>query len=150
MPLLYCVLPSGQVHRPDDAAADGPGRRPVYNMATCLKDPVFLDFFFRRLRVNDLAAGQAQAHRANGYGHVSPCGMELNFLKAADSAAVFSRLSENRLFYAPSLYVPYDKTALTVCLTSGRVYHPAPAFLGEACAQRVAIAQFVCAQCSRQ
>jgi hypothetical protein len=100
-------------------------RPKVFNIATCLKEPKFLDFFFRQMRVNDLEA----AHRADGYGHVSPCGRELNFVRAADTGVVFSRLEGNRLFYAPTLSVEYDMTALAVS-EIGRVYHPAPAHLG--------------------
>ena len=65
-----------------------------------------------------------------GYTHISPCGLELNYVRPADTAMVFSRLVEENLFYAPSLSVKYDKTSLRVS-EAGRVYHPAPAKLGD-------------------
>ena len=85
-------------------------RPKVFNIATCLKEPKFLDFFFKQLRVNELES----KHKAVGYGHVSPCGRELNFVRAADTAVVFSRLEQNRLFFAPTLSVEYEMTALTI------------------------------------
>ena len=113
-----------------DGQRSAKGRPKVYNIATCLKEPKFLDFFFRQMRVNNLPEGSK--HRENGYNFLSPCGRELNFVRAADTALVFSRLSEDRFFYAPSLSVPFDKTALMVS-PQGRMYHPAPASVGGEC-----------------
>ena len=148
---FYYVDLHGRLYLDEDAPTPRPK---VFNIATCLKEPRFLDFFFRQMRVNNLEAGMA--HRSRGYGHVSPCGRELNFVRAADTGVVFSRLEDNRLFYAPTLSVEYDMTALAVseigrtptadlsCVLhctqftrdesafpcAGRVYHPAPAHLG--------------------
>jgi hypothetical protein len=51
------------------------------------KDRVFLDFFFRRLRVND--TGQHMA----AYPYLSPCGRELNYVAPQDTPIVVHSLS---------------------------------------------------------
>ncbi len=48
------------------------------NVATSLKSPKFLRFFFRQLRINDTGVHV-------DYGYVSPCGSEMNFVKPADT-----------------------------------------------------------------
>lgn len=94
----------------------------MFNMATCLKEPKFLNFFFKRLVPNTLDEG---AQYLPSYNYVSPCGRELNFVRAEDTGLVFQRLEEGQLFYAPALSVPFQPEQLCVS-DDGRLYHPAP------------------------
>ncbi len=50
------------------------------NIATCLKDNKFLDFFWKRLQVNT-----GQLVPPNSFPYVSPCGAEMNFVQCADT-----------------------------------------------------------------
>lgn len=120
---FYYVDLHGRLYLDDDAESaelSAVRTRPkVFNIATCLKEPKFLDFFFKQMRLNELET----KHKAAGYGHVSPCGRELNFVRAADTAVVFSRLEHNRLFFAPTLSVEYEMTALTISDTGRSIAH---------------------------
>lgn len=85
---------------------------------TELSDPRFLDFFFRRLRDNDTG-------RHGAWPFLSPCGLEHNFVRAADRPIVFQRLADGRLGYAANLWIVFEPAELRVSGT-GRLYHPAP------------------------
>eukprot|EP00287_Rhodomonas_sp_CCMP768_P017109 CAMPEP_0202811960 /NCGR_PEP_ID=MMETSP1389-20130828/3687_1 /ASSEMBLY_ACC=CAM_ASM_000865 /TAXON_ID=302021 /ORGANISM="Rhodomonas sp., Strain CCMP768" /LENGTH=145 /DNA_ID=CAMNT_0049483215 /DNA_START=157 /DNA_END=594 /DNA_ORIENTATION=+ len=91
-------------------------------MATCLKEPKFLNFFFKRLVRNTLEEG---SKHLPAYQYVSPCGKELNFVRAEDTGIVFHQLAGNRLVYAADLSVPYQPEKLCIS-EDGRLYHPAP------------------------
>lgn len=81
-------------------------------------DPVFLDFMFRRL-----------APTANPdypeWPWVCRCGDEMNYLRPADTALVFSRFDGSRLYYSPSLSVVFDPTQLSFS-DDGVLYHRSP------------------------
>eukprot|EP00501_MAST-03F_sp_TOSAG23-6_P001197 GSMAST32.ASY1.ANO1.1241.1 assembled CDS len=89
------------------------------NIATSIKADKFLDFFFRRIKQNTL-------NRHTDYPFVSPCGAEMNFIKAADTPIVFHDLQETdgkwNLLFGSSIKVPFDPELLRVSL-SGRLYH---------------------------
>ena len=52
------------------------------NIATCMKDGKFLDFFFKNLRLNSTLFFP-------GIMYVSLCGKELNFVTATDKSSAF-------------------------------------------------------------
>ena len=95
-------------------------------IATSLKSPKFLAFFFGQLAVND-RSGTFGAD----YPFVSPCGTEMNYIACADTPIVFDDLvggaatSGGELLYADGAHrEPFNPSALTMCRTSGRLYHP--------------------------
>lgn len=57
------------------------------NVTTCLKSEKFLNFFFSRLRANNTGLHEE-------YPLVSPCGREMNFIKAEDTGIVFTHVSQ--------------------------------------------------------
>lgn len=81
-------------------------------------DPVFLDFFFRRL-----------APTANPdypeWPWVCRCGDEMNYLRPTDTALVFSRFDGSRLYYSPNHSVVFDPTQLSFS-DDGVLYHRSP------------------------
>jgi len=91
----------------------------VFNFATSLKEPKFLDFFFRQLRVNDLGKYLPT------YQYLSPCGREMNFVRAADTGVVFNRMEGESLVYAHNLRMSFQPSKLKIS-SEGRVYHPSP------------------------
>ena len=95
---------------------DGRGR--LFHDATELTDEKFLNFFLKRLRVNDTG-------RKPEYPYVSPCGREMNYVRCADRVIVFVRLDANRLYYGPDLFVEFEPDRLRFD-ENGRLYHPAP------------------------
>lgn len=64
----------------------------IRNFTSNLKSVDFLNFFYTRIRMNDLA-GQGETHRQAGYAFVSPCGPEMNWIKADDSVLVYQKLT---------------------------------------------------------
>ena len=66
----------------------------IRNFTSCYKDPAFLDFLYTRIRrLNDsLEDKEAVAKREEGYEFISPCGLEVNYVKADDSVVVFQKL----------------------------------------------------------
>lgn len=83
-----------------------------------LDDPHFLDFFFRRLRVND-----SGSH--TDYSYYAPCGSEWNYVACADTPLIFQRIEEDKLYYAPTLWVEFNPRDLRFG-TNGVLYHRAP------------------------
>ena len=95
---MLCVLraSSRALHRSMAAASQAPPRQYYYfvdthgrlylhdskprNIATCLKDNKFLDFFWKRLQPNS-----GQLVPTSSFPYVSPCGIELNFVQCADT-----------------------------------------------------------------
>ncbi|RHZ33001.1 hypothetical protein DYB26_007298 [Aphanomyces astaci] len=62
------------------------------NIATSLKSRKFLRFFFGQLRPNPHHANtQSLFH---DYPYISPCGSEMNYIKAADTPVVFTELKQ--------------------------------------------------------
>nr|KAJ3419326.1 hypothetical protein HK105_007086 [Polyrhizophydium stewartii] len=94
------------------------------NIATCFKDKRFLDFFFSRLRANP----PSNPLFAAGFEYVSPCGKEMNYVRAADAPIVFHDLdSQGLLWFAGSKTHPFDPSQIFVSRGNGYFYHPLPA-----------------------
>mmetsp|Transcript_7545 Transcript_7545/g.15659 ORF Transcript_7545/g.15659 Transcript_7545/m.15659 type:complete len:244 (-) Transcript_7545:419-1150(-) len=98
------------------------------NIATCLKDPKFLNFFFSRIRRNRLGI-------FGEYSHISPCGREMNFIESADTVSgpfVFRDLIEiggggkgrTLLAYGGESTQPLRPDGLVISEETGRMYHP--------------------------
>ena len=58
----------------------------MMNFVTCFKDAEFLTFFFKRVKLNN--SEKYQEH----FPFVSPCGIELNFIRCEDLPIVFTHL----------------------------------------------------------
>jgi Domain of unknown function (DUF4505) len=85
----------------------------------------FLDFFFKRLRVNE-------TDRYPCFPYISLCGRERNYVRCDDLPIVFTELKEVSdvpvLMYnncSNKLYVPFEPTKIFMG-SSGRIYHPGP------------------------
>lgn len=101
------------------------------NIATSLKDEKFLDFFFSKLRrVRDKEKAILEEVGAAGdYPFVSPCGIELNFVRPADAPIVFHELREDpdsngkQLVFGGNLSQPYLPEKIAMSPRTGRLYH---------------------------
>mmetsp|Transcript_19857 Transcript_19857/g.44252 ORF Transcript_19857/g.44252 Transcript_19857/m.44252 type:complete len:277 (-) Transcript_19857:1278-2108(-) len=103
------------------------------NIATSLKDDKFLDFFFQRIkRVGEKEKSILhEAGAENDYPFVSLCGVELNFVRPADSVVVFHDLREDngdsdkgkQLVFGGTLTQPYHPEKLAMSPKTGRLYH---------------------------
>jgi hypothetical protein len=96
------------------------------NITSCIKDAKFLDFFFRRLqplrqRDEDLLHGRDIL--TSEYPYVSPCGIELNFVRPAATPIVFHGLQRDELSYAGTMVQPFDEKHLAISEETGRLYH---------------------------
>lgn len=60
----------------------------MYNFTTCFKDPRFLTFFFRNLKMNDTKRYDDE------FPYLSVCGNELNFISCDDRPIVFTKWNE--------------------------------------------------------
>ncbi|CAG5097926.1 Oidioi.mRNA.OKI2018_I69.XSR.g15293.t1.cds [Oikopleura dioica] len=59
----------------------------VKNFITCFKDPVFLNFFYKRIRpVREKEA------RHEGFNWISPCGHESNFIQVDLLPVIFDKI----------------------------------------------------------
>ncbi len=86
---------------------------------TEITDRTVLRQFFRRLKLNT-------SGRHSAYPYVSPCGPEMNFVRAADTPIVFRRLvDETSLEYAAGLQQPFRADELRFS-PEGILYHRAP------------------------
>lgn len=75
----------------------------IRNFTSNLKDRAFLDFFYTRIRIND-QSGEGEAYRRDGYAFVSPCGQEMNWIKADDSVLVYQKLTAKGTSVSDSHY----------------------------------------------
>lgn len=91
----------------------------LFHDGTELSDPAFLDFFFARLKSNDTG-------RHPDHPYLSPCGRELNFIKASDTPIVFQKLVDGKLFYSPGLSVVFDPDRLRYAGNAEALLYPAP------------------------
>ncbi|GBG29258.1 UPF0598 protein C8orf82-like [Hondaea fermentalgiana] len=93
------------------------------NIATSLKSPKFLNFFFTRLRPNELGEFEE-------YPFVSPCGKEMNYIRPADTPIVFDKLEKDEkdgkeyLYYAADMKEPFDPSLLEWAADTDRLYYP--------------------------
>ncbi|XP_078689528.1 UPF0598 protein CG30010-like [Branchiostoma floridae x Branchiostoma belcheri] len=106
----------------------------VKNFITCFKEKKFLEFFFKRLKMNDMT------RYSDDFPYLSPCGRERNFVRCDDRPIVFSHILEPTddaekpvLSYnggGDKLTFPFHPDKLCMLPRSGRVYHPAPEKVG--------------------
>jgi hypothetical protein len=92
------------------------------NFTSCFKDKAFLNFFFTRIKENDIN----QSYRDKGYKWLSPCGRELNFMEAQDSPIVFHNLVSGKLYWGGDLQTDFDPDNVSLSESTGRLYHPYP------------------------
>ena len=110
------------------------------NIATSLKDTRFLNFFFSRIRRVDASIDGNVVNKilsysenidndsmvdviTNDYPFVSPCGIELNFIRPADTPIVFHDLQRGNLIFGGSLSQPYNPQHLAISKKTRRLYH---------------------------
>lgn len=100
------------------------------NIATSLKDEKFLDFFFTKLRrIRDKEKSILdEVGAADDYPFVSPCGVELNFVRPADTPIVFHELREDpadgkQLVFGGNLSQKYRAEKIAMSPRTGRLYH---------------------------
>ncbi|KAE8231214.1 hypothetical protein CF326_g3776 [Tilletia indica] len=118
------------------------------NLTSCFKSIPFLDFFFQRLGPNpaltppspDSTSSSAkaklvQAQRREleegaleqGYLWLSPCGPEMNFVKAEATPVVFRELDQDgNLHWAGSFKTRFEPGKMVVDVDTGYLYHPSP------------------------
>jgi hypothetical protein len=92
------------------------------NIATSIKAPKFLDFFFRQIQYNSALGKFADFAEYPWY---SPCGKEHNFIKAAVTPVVFQDLDieSETLIWGATLTAPFDPSSLRID-AEGMLYHP--------------------------
>ncbi|XP_055613749.1 UPF0598 protein CG30010 [Uranotaenia lowii] len=100
----------------------------IKNFTSCFKEKQFLEFFFKRIRLND-----GERYR-DDFPFVSLCGRERNYIRCDDVPIVFTHIFKTpdcseKLSYGHAgdiLHVPWEPSRIFMFPTSGRVYHPAP------------------------
>ncbi|XP_003744318.1 UPF0598 protein CG30010 [Galendromus occidentalis] len=95
----------------------------IKNFTSCFKEHKFLEFFFRRVRVNDVG------FYGDEFPYVSPCGVEMNYIKCDDVPIVFTQLEKDILYHNHAgklLSVPFEPQSLWMVASNGRVYHKGP------------------------
>jgi len=108
------------------------------NDATCLKAKEFLDFFFSHLRnspsreqaavIKNSSWREALQQFAQEYPYISPCGRELNLVKAEDLPIVFREIisdsnGEDALLYGGSLCEKFHPEHLFFGKKTERIYY---------------------------
>ncbi|XP_023707741.1 UPF0598 protein CG30010 isoform X2 [Cryptotermes secundus] len=107
----------------------------IKNFTSCFKDKKFLEFFFRRLRLNTTGRYMEE------FPYLSVCGRERNFIRCDDFPVVFTHVirgtvngqTEDQLSYGHAgdlLRVKFEPEKIFMLPESGRVYHPAPENVG--------------------
>ncbi|ETW10104.1 hypothetical protein H310_00481 [Aphanomyces invadans] len=95
-------------------------------IATSLKSHSFLRFFFGQLRPNPNAGKMSSLF--HDYSYTSPCGSEMNYIKAADTPFVFSELKADdkgdwTLVTNAGQAVRFDPSHLAMSTATHRLYH---------------------------
>lgn len=96
------------------------------NFTSCYRDVAFLDFLYSRTRLNDRNDEESLRLRSKGWEFISPCGLEVNYLKPDSSVVVYQSLVDNQLHWAGSLKRTFDPSALLLADNTGYLYHPSP------------------------
>nr|XP_011418635.2 UPF0598 protein CG30010 [Crassostrea gigas] len=104
----------------------------IKNFTSCFKEKDFLDFFFKRLRLNE------SDRYADEFPYLSPCGRERNFIRCDDKPIVYTHLTESDSgetllsFGGAGNAMTTEFLPSRICMlpNTGRVYHPAPAKVG--------------------
>uniref|UniRef100_A0A182MXW5 Uncharacterized protein n=1 Tax=Anopheles dirus TaxID=7168 RepID=A0A182MXW5_9DIPT len=119
----------------------------IKNFTSCFKEKQFLEFFFKRVKLNDTDRYQGE------FPFLSVCGRERNYIRCDDLPIVFTHIFQDGLYrsaplklvvieYSPILPGNADKLSYAhagdkmsvswqpdrICMfpDTGRVYHPAP------------------------
>ncbi|XP_022659952.1 UPF0598 protein CG30010-like [Varroa destructor] len=95
------------------------------NFTSCFKEHKFLHFFFTRVQLNKTGFYQDE------FPYVSPCGVEMNYIRCDDVPIVFTHLlpEHNLLLHnhaGTRLQVPFQPETLCMVAKNGRVYHRGP------------------------
>eukprot|EP00542_Grammatophora_oceanica_P021189 CAMPEP_0194035890 /NCGR_PEP_ID=MMETSP0009_2-20130614/8306_1 /TAXON_ID=210454 /ORGANISM="Grammatophora oceanica, Strain CCMP 410" /LENGTH=185 /DNA_ID=CAMNT_0038677445 /DNA_START=131 /DNA_END=688 /DNA_ORIENTATION=- len=103
------------------------------NIATSIKTEAFLDQLLRQMRrAEPKHYGSLEDNGdvlGEDYPFVSPCGLELNFVRPCDATpVVFHTLAKDPsggryLVFGGTLLQPFEPTHLAVSPTTGRLYH---------------------------
>jgi hypothetical protein len=97
------------------------------NIASSIKDNIFLNFFFRQIRrVKQTEEDILESIGVSGdYPYVSPCGKELNFIRPAATPMVFHSLTDQdtNLVFGGTMTQPFDPSRLAISEQTGRLYH---------------------------
>ena len=101
------------------------------NFTSCFKEKKFLEFFFKRLRINNTGKYEDE------FPFVSLCGREKNFIRCDDLPIVFTHIfkqdDEERLSFGHAgdlLNGKFEPEKICMFPNSGRVYHPAQEIYG--------------------
>jgi len=89
------------------------------NFTSSFKDPVFVTFFFRHLKLNPYPDYK------DDFPYVSLCGLERNYTRCDDLPVVFTKLAGSKLHYG--LYtevLAVDFAPEKLEFRNGRLYHP--------------------------
>ncbi|XP_052899347.1 UPF0598 protein CG30010 [Anopheles moucheti] len=100
----------------------------IKNFTSCFKEKQFLEFFFKRLKINDTDRYQDE------FPFLSICGRERNFIRCDDLPIVFTHViqadgTDDRIAYAHAgdkMSVAWQPDRICMFPDTGRVYHPAP------------------------
>mmetsp|Transcript_24534 Transcript_24534/g.60162 ORF Transcript_24534/g.60162 Transcript_24534/m.60162 type:complete len:199 (+) Transcript_24534:210-806(+) len=95
------------------------------NIASSIKDPKFLNFFFRNLRyTGERESSFLQESGVEGdYPFVSLCGLEVNYIRPACTPIVFHSLEDGDLVFGGSMTQPFDYSYLAMSKNTGKIYH---------------------------
>ncbi|XP_064640634.1 UPF0598 protein CG30010-like [Lineus longissimus] len=104
----------------------------IKNFTSCFKEKDFLEFFFKRVKINETGLYE------DVFPYISPCGRERNFIRCDDRPIVYTHLiqkvsqddldSTSRLSFGGAgelLTVSFEPDKICMLPESGRVYHPA-------------------------
>ncbi|XP_063838877.1 UPF0598 protein CG30010 [Ostrinia nubilalis] len=98
------------------------------NFTSCFKEKKFLEFFFKRIRINKTGRYE------NEFPYISLCGRERNFIRCDDVPIVFTHIITKEpngkdfftYGYAGELLMsPFMPDKIYMLPNTGRVYHPA-------------------------
>lgn len=101
----------------------------IKNFTSCFKEKAFLQFFFKRIRLNEM-------ERYPEFPFLSPCGRERNFIRCDDIPIVFTHIVEKEMPSGTEYHLaygnagdlmthPFEPSKLCMEMSTGRVYHPA-------------------------
>lgn len=95
------------------------------NVATSIKDPKFLNFFFSRIQLPRLEDQSFLLENGilQDYPYVSLCGREVNFIRPAALPIVFHTKKEDKLFFGGNLDHRFCPSHLAVSPKSGQLFH---------------------------
>ncbi|XP_032530210.2 UPF0598 protein CG30010 [Danaus plexippus] len=96
------------------------------NFTSCFKEKKFLEFFFKRIRLNKSGRYEKE------FPYISLCGRERNFIRCDDVPIVYTHIvnidSTDFLLYGytgDSMKVQFQPEKVYMLPDTGRVYHPA-------------------------